>query len=62
VKCEENFTGIYHFNYLCTLKIKTTHYSDFKMNNQLTLISTAIAASVLAGQEILEINFARNER
>jgi hypothetical protein len=32
------------------------------MDNQLTLISTAITASVLAGQKILKINFARNER
>ncbi len=31
------------------------------MDNQLTLVCTAIAASVLAGQEILKINFARGE-
>jgi hypothetical protein len=31
------------------------------MDNQFTLISTAIAASVLAGQEILKSNFDRDE-
>jgi len=56
----DNFS-VSHFVYLCTLKINTTHFSDFKMDNQLTSISTAIAASVLAGQEILKSNFARGE-
>jgi 3'(2'), 5'-bisphosphate nucleotidase len=47
--------SICHFCYLCTLKIKTIHFSDFEMNNHYTILNTAITASIWAGQEILKI-------
>ena len=57
---------IFHRDFTFSLALsaenKNNTFSDFKMDNRLTLINTAIAASVWAGQEILEINFARNER